>query len=165
MDPTAKLRPITPEDEDFLYRVYASTREDELAPLDWDDEQKESFLKMQFAAQHKFYTEQFPRAEFQVILLDQEPIGRLYLDHRHDEIRLIDIALLPSHRNCGIGNHILKDILAAGELASLPVRIHVEQFNPALRFYKRLGFRQTGDDGIYYLMEWSPGSTDKKNAR
>ncbi len=103
MDRIAKLRPITPEDEDFLYRVYASTREDELAPLDWDDEQKESFLKMQFAAQHKFYTEQFPRAEFQVILLDQEPIGRLYLDHRDDEIRLIDIALLPSHRNRGIG--------------------------------------------------------------
>ncbi len=165
MDRITKLRPITPEDEDFLYRVYASTREDELAPLDWDDEQKESFLKMQFAAQHKFYTEQFPRAEFQVILLDQEPIGRLYLDHRDDEIRLIDIALLPAHRNRGIGNSILKDILAAGELASLPVRIHVEQFNPALRFYKRLGFRQTGDDGIYYLMEWSPGSTDTKNAR
>ena len=165
MDSYVSFRPISAEDEDFLYKVYASTREDELAPLDWDDEQKESFLKMQFAAQHKFYTEQFPRAEFQVILLDQEPIGRLYLDHRDDEIRLIDIALLPSHRNRGIGNSILKDILAAGELVSLPVRIHVEQFNPALRFYKRLGFRQTGDEGIYYLMEWSPGSTDTKNAR
>ena len=46
MQPTATFRPIAPEDEDFLYRVYASTREDELALLDWDDDQKESFLKM-----------------------------------------------------------------------------------------------------------------------
>ena len=165
MDRIAKLRSVTPEDETFLYRVYACTREDELAPLNWDEDQKETFLKMQFVAQHKFYTEQFPRAEFQVILLDQEPIGRLYLDRRDDEIRLIDIALLPSHRNKGIGNSLLKDILAEGELASLPVRIHVERFNPALRLYKRLGFREMGDNGVYYLMEWSPGSTDTKNAR
>ena len=92
MDRIVKFRPATPEDENFLYRVYASTREDELAPLDWDDKQMQTFLKMQFAAQHKFYLEQFPQAEFQVILLGREPIGRLYIDRRDDEIRLIDPA-------------------------------------------------------------------------
>ena len=128
----------------------------ELALLDWDDGQKETFLKMQFAAQHQFYQEQFPQAEFRVILLDHEPIGRLYIDRTKDEIRLIDIALLPPHRNKGIGNSILKDILAEGGRAGLPVQIHVERFNRALRLYERLGFREIGDNSVYYLMEWSP---------
>jgi hypothetical protein len=54
------FRPITENDMDFLYRVYASTREDELAVTDWDDAQKEEFLKMQFNAQHVYYQEHYP---------------------------------------------------------------------------------------------------------
>lgn len=34
------------------------------------------------------------------------------------------------------------------------VRIHVEQTNPAMRLYRRLGFRQVGEHGIYHLMQW-----------
>ncbi len=156
IDHLVTLRPITPEDGGFLYRIYASTREDELAVVDWDDGQKEAFLEMQFAAQHAFYMEQFPRAEFQIILLDEEPIGRLYVDRREDEIRIIDIALLAEHRNKGIGSKFLKDILSEGQQKGLPVRIHVEQNNPALRLYERLSFQKIGENGIYYLMEWSP---------
>jgi hypothetical protein len=37
---------------------------------------------------------------------------------------------------------------------SPPLRIHVERFNPALRLYQRLGFRQIEDRGIYYFLEW-----------
>ena len=38
------LRPITPEDEPFLYEVYASTRENEMALLEWSSTEKEKFL-------------------------------------------------------------------------------------------------------------------------
>ncbi len=48
MDQTISLRPITAEDVDFLYRVYASTRADEMKLVDWDDAQKRAFLEMQF---------------------------------------------------------------------------------------------------------------------
>ena len=68
-------RPITLEDREFLFRLYASTRADEMALVDWSEEQKESFLRFQFDAQHKYYQEQFPRAAFDLILLDGEPIG------------------------------------------------------------------------------------------
>ena len=78
------MRPITPDDEAFLYRLYASTREEELALLDWQEAQKETLLGMQFAAQHAFYREQFPQAAFQLLILENEPIGRLYVDHRPD---------------------------------------------------------------------------------
>ena len=156
MCPPITLRPVTSDDEPFLYRVYASTREDELAPLGWDETQKEAFLRMQFNAQHVFYQEQFTSADFNIILAEDKPIGRLYVDRRDDEIRIVDIALLPEHRNSGIGSALLDDLLTEAAAVSKPVRIHVERFNPALRLYDRLGFIQVGDNGVYYLMEWSP---------
>ena len=154
--PQVTFRPIRDDDLETLYRIYASTRQDELAQVDWQDEDKERFLRFQFDAQHKYYTEQFPDAELKMILLGGEEAGRLYLDRRDDEIRLIDIALLPEHRGRGIGGALMRDLLAEAEAADKLVRIHVERFNPALRLYERLGFRRVEDQGVYYLMEWAP---------
>jgi ribosomal protein S18 acetylase RimI-like enzyme len=160
---TIDLRDVTEEDADFLYSVYASTRADEMARVDWNTEQKEAFLRMQFNAQSQFYIENYSGAEFQVITLNDQPIGRLYIHRRKDEIRIMDIALLPEYRNLGIGSALLQDILKQGEDLSLPVTIHVEQFNPALRLYKRMGFRQNEDKGVYLLMEWSPENKEQSN--
>ena len=153
--PGITFRPICPEDEAFLYQVYASTRLDELAPLNWSQAELDAFLEMQFTAQHTYYQEHFTDAAFDIILLNNQPVGRLYLDRREDEIRIIDIALLPEHRNQGIGSVLMQDILAEAAGAGKPVRIHVERDNPALRLYKRLGFHPVGDTGVYFLMEWS----------
>ena len=159
------LHPITPADKDFLYRVYASSREDEMALVDWPEAQKEAFLRMQFEAQHGYYMEQFDGAEFALVHLNGDPIGRLYLDRRKDEIRIIDIALLAAYRRQGIGSRLLKEVLAEGQVAGLPVRIHVERYNPAIHLYHRLGFQQIGDEGVYYLLEWSPKSPGQRGAR
>ncbi len=134
----------------------ASTREDELAVVPWSESEKETFLTTQFNAQHTFYHQQFNEAEFLIIEQDNEPIGRLYLDRRDDEIRIVDIALLPSHRNRGIGTKYLETILEEGQGAGLPVRIHVERNNTALRLYERLGFQKVTENGIYFLMEKWP---------
>ena len=153
---TIDLRAVTEDDADFLYSVYASTRADEMARVDWNIDQQEAFLHMQFNAQSQFYIANYPGAEFQVITLNDQPIGRLYIHGREDEIRIMDIALLPEYRNLGIGSVLLQNILERGKNLNLPVTIHVEQFNPAMRWYKRIGFRQKEDKGVYLLMEWSP---------
>ena len=156
MEQLNNLRPSTLDDEQFLYRLYASTREDELAVVPWSESEKETFLTTQFNAQHTFYHQQFNEAEFLIIEQDNEPIGRLYLDRRDDEIRIVDIALLPTHRNRGIGTRYLKSILEEGQGAGLPVRIHVERNNTALRLYERLGFQKVTENGVYFLMEKWP---------
>ena len=150
------LRTIRPEDEPFLRRVYASTREEELALVDWDEGQKAVFLDMQFRAQHSYYTQQFPEAAFDLILRDGQPAGRLYVDRRAGEIHIIDIALLPEHRGAGIGGALLRGLMAEAAGVGKPVRIHVERFNPALTLYGRLGFRRIEERGLHWLMEWSP---------
>jgi len=153
--PPITFRPVEAGDQELLYRVYASTRTEELAPVPWTEAQKEAFLRMQFRAQTLDYQANYPDAERQLILVDGVAAGRLYVDRREDEVRIVDIALLPAHRGGGVGGAILRDLLAEAAAAGKPLRIHVEQVNPALRLYERLGFKRIGDTGVYYLMEWT----------
>lgn len=148
------VRPIIAADADFLCDLYADTRADEMAAVDWPAEQKQAFLRMQFDAQHRHYQQYYPNAAFDIILLAGRPIGRLYLDRWATEFRIVDIALVPEHRKRGIGTAFLQAIHAEAQRAGLPVTIHVEQFNPALRLYQRLGFEPVGVNGVYYLMKW-----------
>ena len=156
---TIELRPISDNDLAFLEKLYASTREEELSVTGWSDQQKQEFIRMQFQAQHKFYQQQFIGAQFDLIVLNGKTIGRLYVERRDDEIRIIDIALLPKYRNKGLGGKLLKDLLDEARTRQQPIRIHVERFNPALKFYERLGFAHIEDNGVYYLLEAKPAAS------
>jgi len=151
------LRPITDADLDFLHRLYATTREEELARVPWTDEQKALFVRQQFEAQHAWWTEHYPGATFDVVLLRGEPIGRLYVDRWEREIRIVDIALMPEWRGSGIGTGLFRRVFAEGDAAGKPVSIHVEVFNRARQLYERLGFeyREGGTD-VYLLMVRPP---------
>jgi ribosomal protein S18 acetylase RimI-like enzyme len=151
------LRPIREEDMEILFRLYASTRADEMATVvDWTDEQKEAFLRMQFQAQHVWYREHYEGAQFDLLLVDGAPAGRLYVHRREAEIRLMDIALMPEYRNSGIGSSLLRELMSEAEAAGKPLTIHVEKYNPAMSLYLRLGFKPIEDRGPYDLMEWRP---------
>lgn len=150
------LRPIRDDDMDFLRLLYASIRADELAMVPWTDEQKAAFVLQQFDAQHAWWQENYPDATFDLVLLDGEPAGRLYVDRWEREIRIVDIALLPEHRGSGIGTTLLRRVFAEGDAAGKTVSIHVEMFNPARRLYERLGFDYAGEHGVYLLMVRQP---------
>jgi ribosomal protein S18 acetylase RimI-like enzyme len=150
------LRPAGPDDAEFLYRVYASTRSEELAPLGWSAEQTEAFLRMQFRAQDTYYRQHYPDAAFDVVLVGGAPAGRLYVDRWPAEIRIVDISLLPEFRRAGVGTALLTRLLAEADTAGVPVSIHVEAYNPARRLYERLGFVKARGTGVYDLMERLP---------
>lgn len=159
------LRPISPDDMDFLLRLYRSTREEELAMVDWTPEQKDWFILMQFNAQHTWYQEHYVGASFDVLLVDGVPAGRLYIHRRETEIRLVDISFLPEVRGRGLGTALLRDLCAEAEAAGKPLTIHVEKYNPAMRLYQRLGFTRIDETGPYDLMEWKPASASSSDAR
>ena len=154
------FRPERPEDEPFLYRLYVSTREQEMRYVDWPDEQKVAFLRQQFGAQTYHYKTHYADADYSIILFDGAPAGRLYLNHKPADVRIMDILLAPEHRGSGIGTVLLREILEKAAAAGQSVSIHVEQDNPALRLYERLGFRQIDTFGVYLLMEWKPGTPE-----
>jgi ribosomal protein S18 acetylase RimI-like enzyme len=138
--------------------VYASTRAEELSVVPWDDAQKEAFLRQQFEAQDAWWRENYAAASFDVIAVDGEPVGRLYVHRGPSEIRIVDIALLPEHRGDGVGTLLLRDLLAEADAAGKSVTIHVERMNPALRLYERLGFSVAEDKGVYLFLERSPAT-------
>ena len=71
------LRVPCANDDEFLLRVYSTTRTEEMATVPWSEEQKQAFLEMQFNAQRQSYLEQFPEAEHHVIMQDGVSAGRL----------------------------------------------------------------------------------------
>jgi ribosomal protein S18 acetylase RimI-like enzyme len=154
MRDSIRLRAATDDDIPFLSRLYASTRQAEMQMVPWTDEEKQAFLDMQFNAQKTHYDSHYPDAEFLVIEKDGHPVGRLYVDRAPEDIRVVDIAIVPEHRGTGLGTMLLREILEEAAASSRPVTIHVERYNPALHLYDRLGFRRIADSGVYYLMRW-----------
>jgi ribosomal protein S18 acetylase RimI-like enzyme len=125
----------------------------------WDEAQKEAFLRSQFEAQDAWWRENYTDASFDVVLVDGEPAGRLYVHRGVTEIRIVDIALLPEHRGDGIGTRVLHELLDEADSAGKSVTIHVERMNPALRLYERLGFTLAEDKGVYLFLERPPRAT------
>ena len=152
------FRPIGPDDESLLFKLYSSTRTDELAALPWDETQKEAFLKMQFLAQANHYRKHYPTASYEIILSDDRPVGRLYVERGDEKISIIDITLLPEERKKGLGTSIIKDLMAEAAQTAKPLQIYVESFNPSLLLFERLGFSRIEEEGFYFLMEWSGAS-------
>lgn len=156
--PAVVLRRATEDDYPFLRLLYGSTREEEMRHFPFSEEQKGAFLDQQFAAQYEHYRIHYPTCERNIIETNGEAIGRLWIDEWTDQIRLVDIALLPRWRGSGIGTSLLREVLERGARSGKPVTIHVEGFNPALRLYERLGFEKVDTNGVYFLMRWTPRS-------
>lgn len=149
------LRPVTGEDHELLVAVYGSTREAELSQVTWADGQREAFVRMQFAAQDTAYRTQNPHGSFDVIEVAGRPAGRLYVDRRPTDIRIVDISLLPEFRGAGVGGLLIGRLIDEAAASGRTVSIHVEIHNPAAALYARLGFVVVAERGVYRRMEWT----------
>lgn len=151
------LRPAGPDDYDFLVEVYGSTRAEELALVPWTSEQQHAFVRSQFAAQQDHYAKKYPAANHDIIVVNGRPVGRLYVARLDREIRIVDITILPGERNSGIGTHLIEQLLGEAK-PGRKVTIYVEEYNPSLRLFERLGFSVSEQHGIHLLLEWSPSN-------
>jgi ribosomal protein S18 acetylase RimI-like enzyme len=151
-----RLRPVSSDDRQFLVGLYESVREPELAHVPWDGAARRAFIEHQFNAQDAHYRQHYPGATLDVIELDGEPAGRLYVHRGASDIRIMDIALAPAFRGRGIGTRLLRTLIAEAEESARKLSIHVEMNNPARTLYERLGFRVAGEHGVYVLMERPP---------
>jgi ribosomal protein S18 acetylase RimI-like enzyme len=146
------FREMTEKDLDFVESLYATTRADELGLTGWPEEQQRAFLAQQHGLQHRAYRSTYPEAHWLIIEQAGKPIGRLYLAEQPGDLRIIDISLVPAGRGRGIGEAIIRDLLACAQAAGISVSLHVEQGNRARRLYERLGFRIAEDRGAYLLL-------------
>ena|SRR5687767_6288419 len=152
-----QLRAVEKKDAAFIEAVYRTTREAELNLTSWSEHQKSAFISMQSAAQLTEYKTKFPGARFQVIIYNKKDAGRFFTCETENEIRLLDITLLPEFTGKGIGTNLLHRLIQRSNKVQKKIALHVIASNPALKLYQRLGFVQIKRDGFYYHMEREPG--------
>lgn len=155
---TISLRPVTPGDEEILLEIYKRSRGDDLRGLGWTEDRINEFLGMQYDAHKHFLESEYQRATDEVILCEGEPAGRLFVERREHEIRVIDLALLPEHRNNGIGEFLIRRLQNEARLEVKPLRLQVIRFNRAVNFFERSGFVRTSETGTHFQMEWVPSA-------
>lgn len=149
------LRPVTKDDELFLVALYESTRDEELSQAEWAAGQREAFVRWQFDMQRREYDARFPDANYNLILINGEPAGRIWTGADEEQIRLLDIALLPQFQKRGAGTILLRELMKEAAAAGKLLRHMVFVLNnDAHRFYERLGFVVIEDIGAYKHMEY-----------
>jgi GNAT superfamily N-acetyltransferase len=150
------LRPATTEDQEFLLEVFKSSRGEDLRELNWDEDRIGEFLDMQFEAQQRLDQSEYQQADDQIVLCEGKPVGRLTVERRDHEIRCVDVALLPAHRNTRVGTFLIRQLQDEARLANKPLRLGVIRFSRAVSLFERLGFSRTSETGTHFQMEWMP---------
>ena len=154
------LRPATAEDAAFLLEVYKSSRGEDLRELGWDETRVAEFLDMQYEAQRTFDDRDYAQASHEVILSAGKRAGRLLVDSRENEIRCVDLALLPEFRNRGWGTLLLRRLQREAARTHKPLRLQVIRYNRAISLFERLGFVRTSETGTHFHMEWKPDAPE-----
>ena len=155
MNTPISFRRCTDADLNFLFRVFASTRQD-ITFSTIPEQQKQMLMQQQFQAQTLHYAKEFGSADFLIVMQGKAQIGRLTVNRSDDEIRVVDIAILPEWRGKGIGTKIISDLLNEGHVSDKPVRLHAEKAQRVVDFYKRLGFVVVNELEMHFFMECTP---------
>lgn len=148
------FRPVEPGDGPLLLEAYASTRADELARTNWDQALRDAFIRMQFNAQQADYQTNYPGSQHLVVLLNGKGVGRIWFNETEEEIHILDLTILPSSRNAGLGTCIMRELMAQSSGSGKPLTIYVESYNRSLGLFERLGFKKAGEAGYSYLMKF-----------
>ena len=157
MVPAYTLRPATPADDEFLYGLVATARTDAAHLAAFPGAERESLLRNQFELQRAHYRKAYPDSQHDIILVEGDRVGRLWIDWDEKELRGLDIALLPHRQRAGLGTRIVEDLQAQAAERGVPMTICVEHNNPsAKRLYLRLGFQDVKDLGMHMSMVWHP---------
>jgi ribosomal protein S18 acetylase RimI-like enzyme len=114
-------------------------------------------LDLQVRARQSSYAVRHPRADHAIIMLDDQPIGRMIIDRSGEYYDLVDITLLSKHRSAGIGTRLVLALCMEAAMMRKNVRLYVSITNlRAISLYRRLGFRVIEDLQTDLLMERTP---------
>jgi ribosomal protein S18 acetylase RimI-like enzyme len=149
-------RAATEQDEGFLFELFKSVRMPDFAQLPLPPAQIDMLLKIQYAGQKQTYHAQYPDGD-EIVLLDRKPVGRIWVYRGPAEHQLVDIALMPECRNCGIGAGLVTGAIEAARAAGVRLSCSVAVQNTgSLRFHERLGFRVVRQNEVRYSLAVEP---------
>jgi ribosomal protein S18 acetylase RimI-like enzyme len=152
-----RTRPETAGDMPFLAALHASVKAAEFATLPTGEPIRQQLLDMQFRAMTMSYRAAFPNGRFEVITLDDVPIGQLITDSSPDRFHIVYIALLPEWRQRRIGTLLMTRILEVPRSRGTRCEATVVLDNVASqRLWSRLGLTERAQDSVNLILEWRP---------
>lgn len=153
-----RIRPATDADRPFLQELFATTRAAEVAALGGLDGGGRAFIGQQFAAREAQYRAAYRGAEFSVVEVDGDAVGRLVVDWADVPCRMVivDVALLPEWRGRGVGRWLVGHLLDEARATQSTVVLHADGASPAARWWQRLGFAVVDEGPVYHRLEWQP---------
>src|SRR5262245_857254 len=127
-----------------------------MALVPWTDDQKRSFVSMQYAAQQDHYGQKYPDATHDIVMSGDRPVGQLYVARLENEIRIVDLIVAPEERNAGIGSELINRLVDEARRTDKILIVFVESFNPSLSLFQRLGFVAADEQGAHLIMQRKP---------
>lgn len=144
----------TPDDEPFIRQLMIETLTDQLGARSWPDEIRYRLLDDQYKIRREGFRVSAADRPGTIVLVHGEPIAWYIAAEFDDEIRLVNLVVRNAHRHKGIGSAILRQLFFDSDSSGKRLRLSVAIENRrANELYTRLGFSQTGDDGVHYFME------------
>jgi ribosomal protein S18 acetylase RimI-like enzyme len=149
------LRPCTEADDAFVYDVFCTTWESEVAALP-NQNLAQHVLRIQHIAQERRFENRYPGYQRYVVVEEGEPAGRLYVHVNGPMMHVIDLTLLPRFQNRGIGSRIFRDVCAVAAREGRSVTLRVPRRNVrAADLYASLGFHLVTVDDVDSYFEWT----------
>lgn len=149
------LTPVQSGHKDFLLKLFKECRPDLSLIDNLNEKQKNDFMIKQFTIEQDQLSKMYPNAEFNIVMFNEEPIGRFYIYYDKEIDRIIEIGLLGGYRSKGIGGNIVRRVIEKAIEKKKTVSLQVAWFNQeAYRFYEKLGFKMVENNGIAYEMKY-----------
>nr|WP_116607558.1 GNAT family N-acetyltransferase [uncultured Albidiferax sp.] len=132
------------QDKDFIFEAFkASMRE----YVEWAWGWNEEFQRDGFWAN-------LPVHKFNLICVDGQNAGALYVEESAQNHWVRTIFLRPEFQGLGVGSALLTQESARAKIANKHLLLKVIKINPAKRLYDRLGFKVVNEDDATYHMQW-----------
>ena len=153
LDGLLRIRKETMDDAAFLVALFESVKGPEFASLPGGETLRRQLLDLQYRAMTASYRQAFPQGSFDIVLLDDIPIGRLITGSTADRFRIVYIALLPEWRQRGLATALMTEVLCSPRAQGLRCETDVAHDNVAsLRLWERLGFTERARDAANIFM-------------
>jgi ribosomal protein S18 acetylase RimI-like enzyme len=141
MEMRTVLRPAVPEDFEYCATLYFSGMQKYVDELNLDR-----------AAYVAGFRERWEVSQVRMVTLGGADIGWLQCATGEGAVFLGQLFVAPAFQRQGIGTELVKHLIEEAARAGLAVTLGVVKTNPALRLYRRLGFRTTHEDDRKFYM-------------
>jgi GNAT superfamily N-acetyltransferase len=139
------VRAARAEDFDFCADLYFSEMDRTIRELNLDRAKQAANLRQRWDLQ-----------QVRIITLDGADIGWVQSMIEGDALFLGQLFVTPAHQGRGIGTTIVHRLIEEAACDRRAVTLGVVKTNPALRLYRRLGFRTTHEDELKFYMRRDP---------